>query len=256
MKITYLALAIAMAGLSSNAAKAASEEWDGFYLGANIGNVDGSSDVTTSTVYSPTGYFATTSVPAIAAAGAGSVDPSGFTGGLTAGFNVQQDNIVFGLEADFNSMNADDSRTASAAYPCCVGTGFTVSQKTSVSNLFTFRARMGVAHNNSLFYVTAGWAQAKLEMDDTFTDTFAAANESFKDSSTTSGLVYGAGYEHSFGNNWSMKVEYLYADLGNLSGSSDNLTVAGPVSYPTNVFTHTTNDLQIDMLRIGVNYRF
>jgi outer membrane immunogenic protein len=59
--------------------------WTGFYVGGNVGGQWGSADPTTSTVFSPTGYFAASSVPAIGTVGAQSVNSSSVTGGFTAG---------------------------------------------------------------------------------------------------------------------------------------------------------------------------
>ena len=52
------------------AGSAQSADFKGFYLGANVGGANGNSDAQTTTVFSPTGYFAASSVPAIATAGA------------------------------------------------------------------------------------------------------------------------------------------------------------------------------------------
>ena len=234
----------------------AETDWTGFYVGVNAGQASGSSDVSTSTVYSPTGYFATTSPDAIGAAGLGSVDPSGFTGGLTAGYNWQSGSIVFGLEVDVNSLSVDDTRTATAVYPCCAPSEFTVTERTKANNLVTARGRLGYANDNSLFYVTAGWAQTKLKIDDVFTDNFANAQESFSDSKNNDGWIYGIGYEHGFNDNWSMKLEYLRADFGKLTGTSSNLVAnTPPTGYPDNPFTHSA-DLTMNFIRFGVNYRF
>ncbi len=65
------------------------QDWKGFYVGGNSGGVKGHSDAFTSTVFSPTGYFALSSVPAIAAVGHQTLSPSGFTGGGQAGYNFQ-----------------------------------------------------------------------------------------------------------------------------------------------------------------------
>src|ERR1700724_2953793 len=52
-------------------------DWKGFYIGGNAGGVKGSTDAFTSTVFSPTGYFALSSVPAIAAVGKQQLSPRG-----------------------------------------------------------------------------------------------------------------------------------------------------------------------------------
>ena len=47
----------------------AQTDWKGFYAGGNAGDTLGRATANTTTVFSPTGYFAASSVPAIAAAG-------------------------------------------------------------------------------------------------------------------------------------------------------------------------------------------
>jgi outer membrane immunogenic protein len=256
MTFNKLALALALFGCTGAAFAQSGTDWTGFYVGANAGQANGTSDVTTTTVFSSTGYFATTSVPAINSAGDGSVSPDGFTGGVAAGYNWQHNAVVFGFEGDWNSLSADDSRTDGAAYPCCTTTSFTVSEKTKVSDFATLRGRLGYASGNSLFYVTAGYAQAKIKIDDEFNDTFATAHESFSDSKTKHDWTYGLGYEYGFAGNWSFKAEYLYADFGKVTGTSTNLTAFTPsIAFPTNVFTHTA-DLRLNVFRVGINYRF
>lgn len=252
-----LAVAVALCACASGAlAQSANTDWTGFYIGVNAGHANGSADVTTSTVYSGSGYFDTTSVPAIAAAGNGELSPSGFVGGVTGGYNWQHGAAVFGLEADYDSLNADDDRVAGSEYPCCASTSFSVMQTTKADDLFTLRGRVGIASGHSLLYITAGWAQAKIKVQDSFNDTFAGAQESFRGSQTKSDWIYGVGYEHAIGDRWSIKAEYLHADFGTVTGVSNNLTAYSPTeNFPDNPFTHSS-DLELNMFRLGVNYRF
>jgi len=61
--------------------------WTGFYVGLNAGGAWSDSNPTTTTVFSPVGYFATTSPPAIGIAGNQNINRTSFTGGVTAGYN-------------------------------------------------------------------------------------------------------------------------------------------------------------------------
>jgi len=256
MMLRKLAFALALSTAASTPAFAATTDWSGFYVGATAGHADGSADVTTTTVFSPTGYFATSSVPAITAAGDGQLDPSGFAGGVDIGYNWQWNSFVFGLEADWNGMNAEDSRIDGATYPCCAPTAFGVREKTTADNLETLRARIGYATNRSLFYVTAGRAQVDIDIDDEFVDNFDDARESFSSSDSQDDWVYGVGFEHDFfANNWSFKAEYLRANFDTVGGTSNNLTTGANDTWPSSVFTHTS-DLDLSVFRIGVNYRF
>jgi outer membrane immunogenic protein len=255
MTLRKLALALALSAAASSPAFAATTDWTGFYVGATAGHADGSSDVTTTTVYSPSGYFSSTSVPPIAVAGEGQVDPSGFAGSLNAGYNWQSGPVVFGLEGDWSGLNADDSRNDGAVYPCCAPTAFNVYEATSADHLMTLRGRLGYATDRSLFYVTAGWAQVEIEINDEFTDDYDDARESYSASDTTDDWIYGVGYELQFDNNWSFKAEYLHASFDTVGGTSNNLTTGVDDTWPTSVFTHSS-DLDLSVIRVGVNYRF
>src|SRR5262249_17303557 len=89
------------------------QDFNGFYVGANAGGAFGHFDAKLSTVFSPTGYFATTSVPAIATVGNQKIQPNGFSAGGGAGFGHQWDNFYFGLEADYQTMSLSGSKTGS-----------------------------------------------------------------------------------------------------------------------------------------------
>src|SRR5258708_4208166 len=77
-------------------------DWTGFYVGLNAGGAWTNSNPTTTTVFDPFGYFAATSVTAIALVGNQHINRSSFTGGLTAGYNWQAGAAVLGIETDFN----------------------------------------------------------------------------------------------------------------------------------------------------------
>jgi outer membrane immunogenic protein len=231
--------------------------WTGFYVGGNAGGAWSQSDAVTTTIFSPTGYFASTSPGAIAIAGAQRVNTSGFTGGLTAGYNWQSSNWVFGIESDFNYFGLSGSSRASGIYPCCAPTGFTVSSSESSSWLITVRPRLGVLVTASLLlYGTGGLAVANVKSNFLFTDTFATAAESAAISTTRYGWTAGAGAEYALMNGWSVKGEYLYADLGRSSTTSTNLTAfTPPIAFPSNIWNHSI-DLRTNIVRIGLNYKF
>lgn len=239
------------------AAPVAVYNWTGFYIGVNAGGAWGRFDPNTSTVFSPTGYFATTSVPAIALVGNQRINASGFTGGLTAGYNWQASNFVFGIESDFNYFGVKGSTRGSALYPCCAPTAFTVASSASSDWLITVRPRVGVLVTPSLLlYGTGGLAVANVKSNFLFTDTFATALASGSISSTRVGWTAGVGGEYAFMNGWSVKAEYLYVDLGRETTTSSNLTAfTPPIAFPTNVFTHSV-DLRANIVRVGLNYKF
>ena len=142
--------------------------------------------------------------------------PSGFAGGLEAGFNWQHGNFVYGAETDINLSGADDT--------------FAPWQ---FSNPWfgTVRGRAGVAVGNVLIFGTAGLAYGSLTAD-------TAANLSERH--TSLGWVAGGGAEVGFTPHWSAKAEWLYLDLADRSYS----------------VTGASNGLTANLVRLGVNYHF
>ncbi|MCG2643601.1 MULTISPECIES: outer membrane protein [Bradyrhizobium] len=83
---------------------------------------------------------------------------------------------------------------------------------------------------------------------------------------TKAGWTVGAGGEFAIDRNWSVKVEYLYMDLGSFNGGSTTATtVTNALSTPAigfNTVTTTTTTgnfgtrFTYNIVRIRVNYRF
>jgi outer membrane immunogenic protein len=234
---------------------AAGYNWTGFYVGANVGGQWGSADPATSTVYDPAGYFAASSVPAVAAVGAQRINSSSVTGGFTAGYNWQVNNAVFGIESDINYFGFKGSASGSAVYPCCAPFSFAVNSSASADWLATIRGRIGfLATQHWLLYATGGAAIAEVKGNFNFTDGFTAV-ESGTIRDTRVGWTAGLGGEYAVGNGWSIKAEYLHVDLGRATMTSTNLASVAFGAFPSNVFTHSV-DLKSNIVRVGVNYKF
>ena len=233
----------------------AQSDFKGFYVGGYAGGASGNSNAQTTTVFSPTGYFASTSVPAIAAAGAQNLSSTGFTGGGTAGYNYQHNSFVLGFEFDMGALRVSDSKSTTAPYPCCPTTGFTVTQSVKTDWLLTLRPRVGFVARRVMFYGTGGLAVANLNYQALFTDTFATAHENGGVDGTKTGWGAGGGGEFDLGHHWSMKGEYLYVNLGSVTTTSTNLRAPAATAWPTNVFTHTA-DFHSHTGRVGFNFRF
>jgi len=139
--------------------------------------------------------------------------PSGFVGGIQAGYNFQNGPWVFGVEGDIQAAGADDTFAP---------------WKFSNPWFGTVRGRAGYAFNNILFYGTAGLAFGELRAE-----TFG-----WTESHTTVGWTAGVGAEFGIAPNWSAKIEYLFLDLsssqfaitGVSNGYSANVVRAG-VNY-------------------------
>ena len=238
------------------AAAAQTVDWRGFYVGGSLGGALGRSDAATTTVFSPTGYFATTSPPAIAEVGAQHLRDTGLAGSVTAGYIGLKGMWVYGAEIDFGAMATNGSQTGTAPYPVAPSTTFTITQSVKTNWLLTVRPRIGVAFGKALYYLSGGLAVTDLNYQEVFTDTFADCTENGGVKMTKAGWTAGGGIEYQAGRRLSVKAEYLYADFGTASTTSTNLAgFTPPIAFPTNEFTHIAN-VRVHVFRGGLNYRF
>lgn len=154
--------------------------------------------------------------------------------GGTLGYNWRTGPWIFGLEGDYSWANiSGSSNTCGATSPLPHACG------TKLQSLGTLRGRIGyamVATGNWLPYVTGGLAVGELQA---WNALFASSGSDFR-----AGWTVGAGVEASITKNWTVKIEYLYADLGNRQTFNVMPGVPETVSFTANI------------LRAGVNYRF
>jgi outer membrane immunogenic protein len=230
--------------------------WTGFYVGGTAGAAWGSFDPTTSIAFipQPPGYFDPSSVPVVNTVGLQSINPTGFTGGVEAGYNWQVSNVIFGVETDLEYLGLTGTARGSGLYPCCAPTGFTINSSARTDWLWTFRPRLGIASGSWLYYVTGGVAVTSLNGNFTFSDNANNAMETGSISSTKAGYTVGGGIEAALWGNWSVKAEYLYVDFGTVSTISSNFT-STLGAFPAAQFTHSI-DLKANIARVGLNYKF
>jgi outer membrane immunogenic protein len=241
-------------------------DWSGIYIGINGGGAWSRSNLSTSTVFDPAGYFVEASVSAVNAAGAQTIDATSFLGGAQVGYNVQSGRFVAGLEFDFDYFRLRGSSTTTGVYPCCAPAGFTISSSVRADWLATLRGRAGVAAANWLFYATGGLAVANVKGNFAFTDNCGDvvvcngpggpnAFEAASVSKVRFGYAVGGGAEAGLWGSWSLKAEYLYVAFRSESVTGRITTPAIAPFAINNPFTHTA-DLKAHVARLGLNYRF
>ncbi|HEX3710984.1 MAG TPA: outer membrane protein [Pseudolabrys sp.] len=185
-------------------APAAYANWSGFYVGLNGGYGFGKSDW---------------DFPAV------SLSPKGGLFGGTVGYNFQTGIWVWGAEGDI------DYSTMKGSAACGAGTC-----ETKNAWLGTARARLGYGGwNNWLPYITGGLGVGDVKATNSLT---GDANK------TMLGWTAGAGVEYALFSSWSVKLEYLYVDLGKFDCGSACGAASDDVSFKTNI------------VRAGLNYRF
>ena len=249
--------------------------WTGLYIGASAGYGWSDDDVAlAASGISPA--LSLTSLFVSAAASASTMtlntNPRGFVGGGQLGYNYQNDRWVWGLEADFSGARITGSATKEQTVPV---TGFpailaTITGKAeqTLDFLGTLRGRLGFTPVNSLLiYVSGGLAYGHVKSDANTWDAPLCFNALFpcstgpasgSASSWRAGWSVGGGVESmlSFAPHWSVKVEYLYYDLGKITYALSSASVNnGPISVGT-INTTATADFRGNIVRVGLNYKF
>jgi outer membrane immunogenic protein len=222
--------------------------WTGCYLGGTVGGASARSTDTWAANPAPAG-FGPVFGPGISGQTTGTVNASGVAGGIEGGCNYQVSPwLVLGVEADWEGTGLSGSRTGSVNVPTFVGPdGFT--QSFNSHWLSTVRARAGYAAGPWLFYATGGLAVANISFSDTISFPGVGGN-AVSGSTTATGWTVGGGIEWMFLPNWTVKGEYLYAQLPGTTYTSVNGV------FPAATITHTHGNVQESIGRIGVNYKF
>jgi outer membrane immunogenic protein len=265
--VCRFSVAIMLLGLSLGVASAADilaksppppaapvTNWTGFYIGANAGGAFGNEKVS-ATLNAPAPFLAV-DTNAVSNAASPTLKPSGFTGGLEAGYNWQNGSWVFGGEADFDYLGLKASNNATQAFPSTLPGGavgpptvfFTSATSMSTDWLFTLRQRLGWANDNWLFFATGGLAVGHDKFNQTIA-LVAPTTVTTALSSTRVGWTIGAGAEYALNRSWSVKAEYLHVDLGSVSSTG---TVAPPFAGLT---LPNSSRLTTEIARAGLNYR-
>ncbi|MDB5569588.1 MAG: porin [Hyphomicrobiales bacterium] len=169
--------------------------WAGPYLGVNMGVMHSQTRAAYSNFYDDaTGEDL----------GVGKHNSFGGLVGVTAGYNFQAGNMVYGIEGDIGGVFG--SKSDELLYR---SSDYNNSTSAQTRALATLRARLGIASGASLFYVTAGAAavQQKLSIIGNY---YAPDGKYGSTSKWKFAPVAGVGIEHQLGGGWTAKVEGLY----------------------------------------------
>ena len=125
-----------------------------------------------------------------------------------------------------------------------------MTNSTGATALATVRPRLGWVLDRNLFYITGGYAFGNVRVTDSFGFFGGSFVGAFNTTGRQSGWTVGAGYEYAFAGAWSVKVEYLYVNLGGPVN-----TIPGPLAAaPANI--RVQHDYSDNIARVGVNYHF
>jgi outer membrane immunogenic protein len=181
-------------------------DWSGAYIGAHGGYAWGEADVSYE-----------------GEPGGGDLD-GGFWGGALAGYNLQHDAIVFGVEGDFGIGDVSGKGD-----PKPLPTEETYDYSYDLDWNAHLRARAGFAVDRALFFVAGGLAAAShtLGVEETTGGLICPAGPNpclqaitpdtvslGEDSKTHIGFTVGGGVEFALTDNVLLRAEYLYDSYG------------------------------------------
>jgi outer membrane immunogenic protein len=199
--------------------------WQGFYIGGYLGGGWDSLEPASNVVLLGGGG----SIPV------GTINNSGFLGGVQLGYNIQAGNFVYGVEADFGGMDAGGS--GSFADPTTPARILDIKGGGGFYGDITGRA--GFALGNALIYAKGGFAYftGNIRVVDAYDDIR-------QDSGTFTGWTVGGGVEYLIAPRWTVKAEYQYFDFDNNNFSCCTGAAEGRIE----------NSLTSNTVKIGFNY--
>lgn len=226
--------------------------WTGFYIGGNVGyGWADANDAMTLGGFWLLGPGNLSDNGVVTPFGNKQLRPSGFTGGIQAGYNYQAGQWVLGIETDANYFGLKDDSSRTFANPV-TGSSFIFTSSFKSNWLVTVRPRIGYAFDRLLVYATGGLAVTNQKFSQNITQLNVAFIQAGSVSDTTVGWTVGAGVEYALGNQWSLKAEYLYVDPS-ISFSSTGVCPTDPTcSGYTGI--HSAH-LRSNIVRAGFNYK-
>lgn len=200
--------------------------WTGCYIGANAGGGWGDSKWIDPVI----GQFS-------------SDNPTGWLAGGQIGCNYQFGAFVLGAEGELDWADLNDSQHHVTGDPD------EWTDTTQIDWIGTVAARAGLAFDRALLYGKVGAAWVGAGFDDNGFNPSGPYH--YKDNDTRNGIVFGAGLEYALSDHWSIKGEYERIDL-----NSDNVTLNAVVAKPGQPTELFKSKLDINVFKIGVNFRF
>ena len=205
----------------------------------------------------------------------------GYFGGGQIGYNHQYNRTVFGIEADIQGSSTRGGSGVSNGTLAVIPVGFglfgadfatsSVRQEKSTDWLGTLRGRVGYLVTPGLLaYSTGGLALGGVSANTFISQSWGGgpggpigallvSSGSFGQfSDTRLGWTIGAGLEWMFAPNASVKLEYLYYDLGSATYNGSPLTtfLNFPGFSPNIVLPTIRTQFVGDVVRVGLNYHF
>lgn len=240
------------ASLAAHAADAI--HWDGAYAGFTAGTAIGTAKMK----LDPSGSFLGPTANDITDGNfwrrSTDLDSTAFTGGVYAGYQQQHDRLVLGIEAEINYLGLDED-ASTTSFVAATGSTYRLDQSVKTDLFASLRPRVGYVpeafSGNLMVFGMAGITLTRAQIEQKFTQlNVAYYSQGFEGDHLLVGWTLGGGAEYALSQTWSLKAEYLYADLGAIKSHAPGNT--GFTGYTTDNQAELTSHI----LRLGTAYHF
>lgn len=255
MVTTAVGLACAAPAKADPMYGSAGVDWSGFYGGVHLGYGTGDAK-TTGDLSGECRIFcgSTFGYRDFGLSKTGKFQMNGIFGGAQLGHNFRTGNFVFGYEADISASDIKtrgDDNALIELFDDRIRIG---SVKSSVDWYGTARGRVGhLLAEDLLIYATGGLAFGEVTSSIGL-DVGRNCCGSVSSSDIKLGYSFGGGVEAAASKNFSLKLEYLYVDLGSHEIFKEDLPSIPLITR--NVAAAGSSETAFHTFRVGINWHF
>lgn len=233
--------------------RAQSLDWQGFYVGVTAGAAIGTGRME----FDPTGSFNGPIAADISDGnfwrGTTKLDTTDVTGTLQAGYQIGYGRFRFGLEGEAGYLGLRESATRTATTPA--GNTYRLDQEIETDFFASLRPRVGYVpealSGDLMLFVTGGLTLTHARITQKFTQIGLDYNSNgLSEDKVLVGWTAGGGVEYALSKGWSLKAEYLYANLGTVEKNAPGNATFEAYS------TRNRAELTSHILRAGAAFHF
>lgn len=249
-KNTLLNCAIfSLAATTSSIACAADSDtsWAGLYGGITIGTLYGKADP--DTTVTDGSYFQTQNINKLNHTFQKDVSGSTPTASLLFGYLKQNDNFLYGIEADLTLMEFNEKTSTTTFYKSPSSLENTTDTRIKNHYSVAIRPTIGYSFGSTMVQLGVGPVISQFTYKFDFIDGAGAKTSSDHDK-TEIGVSANIGIKHKFDNGLILQGDYVYSQYSNIANRESLLTRQTGVTA-TDTFSYDS-DFQSHNVRIGL----
>ncbi|MEZ8603658.1 outer membrane protein [Vibrio splendidus] len=195
--------------------------WEGFYTGVALGVANNKASSTSALDYSG-GYFFDSG----SSSDSGQINPllqkdldgTDFTGSLILGFDFRENNLIYGIEADFTlSQFSETNSVKSVVYDTAPTHTFDMNQTIETDYQISLRPKIGYVTDQFQVYLSVGPSIAKFKTNNSYEDSLRAGYTEYSDNETVIGISTSIGAAYMLSDNWAVRGDYVYSNFSDIT---------------------------------------